>query len=177
MEAQGSSGLLTLAVPTGSLDCDGCATCVEERLRENPHVVNAHVDARREVVHVTVHEGMVTTDELAETIAAACGDRNPVPLPKPPVSAHAHAHITHPPDVKGAAGHDSHMGSRMPQVDTHAAHGMEAPASAAEQHLGHGPASVAEHAGMDHAAMDHAAMRHAGHGSHDMSDPRMAAAM
>src|SRR5215213_7665697 len=85
--APGSHSLVTLAIPTGSLACEGCATCVEERLRANPHVVGVHVDAKHQVAHATVHEGMVTADELAETVAAACGDRNPVPLPKPQVSS------------------------------------------------------------------------------------------
>src|SRR4051794_32521074 len=85
-EAQGGQALLTLAIPTGSLACDGCVTCVEERLREHPHIVRVHIDAKHEVAHVAVHEGMVTADELTETIATACGNRNPVPLPKPQVS-------------------------------------------------------------------------------------------
>jgi Cu2+-exporting ATPase len=119
---------------------------------------------------------MVTAEELAETIATACGDRNPVPLPKPQVSSHAHAHIARPRDIGGAAGHAGHVASATAPVDAHAAHGMAAPTPVTE-HRGHRPAPAAEHVGMDHAGMDHAAMGHASHGSHDMSDPRMAAAM
>src|SRR4051812_37272701 len=74
-------GLVTLAVATGALACEGCARCVQERLRAHPHVIGVHVDTAHEVAHVTVHEGMVTADELAETVAYACGDRNVVPLP------------------------------------------------------------------------------------------------
>src|SRR4051794_27415375 len=68
--------LATLTVPTGRLACDACVTCVEDRLRENPHVTGVHVDARHNLAHVTVHEGKVTVDQLAELIANACGDRN-----------------------------------------------------------------------------------------------------
>ena len=82
----GGHPLATLTVETGSLACDACVTCVEDRLRENPHVTGVHVDRQHEVAHVTVHERMVTADELTELIATACGDRNPVPLPKPQVS-------------------------------------------------------------------------------------------
>src|SRR3712207_536394 len=106
--ASGGHGPTTLAVATGPLACDACSTCVEEQLRANPHVVDVHVDSKHEVAHVTVHEGMVTADELAETIAVACGDRNVVPLPKPHVSSHAHAHTTRPRDADGAAGHAGH---------------------------------------------------------------------
>jgi len=162
--APGGHSLVTLAVPTGSLACEGCAAWVEERLREAPHVVGVHVDAQNEVAHVTAHEGMVSADELAETVAAACGDRNIVPLPKPQVSSHAHAHTSRP-----------EAGPTM-AMDRHAAHGTAAPASATE-HLGHGTAADGERAGADHAAMDHAAMGHGAHGAHDMSDPGMAAAM
>ena len=56
----GDHALATLTVPTGALACDVCVTRVEDRLRENPHVTGVHVDARDEVAHVTVHDGMVT---------------------------------------------------------------------------------------------------------------------
>src|SRR5687768_10761667 len=82
----GRHALATLTVPTGHLACEACITCVENRLHENPHVTGVHVDTRHEVAHVTVHEGMVTADQLGELIADACGDRNVVPLPKPQVS-------------------------------------------------------------------------------------------
>ena len=133
----GGDGPAMLTVPTGSLACEACITCVEERLRENPHVTGVRVDAPHEVAHVTVHEGMITAEELAELIADACGDRNAVPLPKPQVSSHAHAHTSQPARVDG--------------------------------HAGHGAAPPAE--------IGHAAMGHGGHVGHDMSDPRMAAAM
>lgn len=79
----GGDGPAMLTVPTGSLACEACITCVEERLRENPHVTGVRVDAPHEVAHVTVHEGMITAEELAELIADACGDRNAVPLRNP----------------------------------------------------------------------------------------------
>src|SRR5262249_4693640 len=123
-DAHRDHGQVTLTVATGSLACEGCATCVEERLRENPHVVGVHVHPRHEVAHVTVHEGMVTTDELAETIATACGNRNPVPLPKPQVSAHAHAHTARPEDANRTAGHTGHGAAPTAPIDEHAAHAM-----------------------------------------------------
>src|SRR5215212_3577709 len=162
-QAAASNVLATLTVPTGRLACDACVTCVEDRLRENPHVTVVQVDTKHEVAHVTVHEGMVTAEELAETVAAACGDRNVVPLPKPQVSSHAHVHTTAAPGVDGHAGH------------------LTAPSAATGAHGGHVAAAEVDHAAMGHAAPDgHAAMGHGGHGAHgghDMSDPRMAAAM
>ena len=158
----GGHGLATLEVPTGLLACKACLTCVEDRLRENPHVTGVHVDTRHEVAHVTAHEGMVTADELAELIADACGDRNAVPLPKPQVSSDAHAHT-----------------SRPATVDSHAGHGAT-PAAAEVDHAAMGHAMPADRAATGHAApteTDHAAMGHGGHAGHDMSDPRMAAAM
>src|SRR6266542_3643263 len=71
--------LVTLSVHTGSLACEACVSCVEERLRQNPHVTGVHVNTQHEVAHVTVHGGMVTANELAELIAEGCGDRNVVP--------------------------------------------------------------------------------------------------
>src|SRR5437764_525582 len=72
--------LVTLTVETGSLACEACGRCIEDKLRENPHVVGVHVDPPHEVEHVAVHEGMVTAGELEELIADACGERNLVPL-------------------------------------------------------------------------------------------------
>jgi Cu2+-exporting ATPase len=95
-------GLVTLRIPTGSLACGECSDRVAEKLRGNAHVAGVHVDAPHEVAHVTVHEGMVTADELAELVADGCGDRNVVPLPKPQVSSHAHAHTSRP------SAHDAH---------------------------------------------------------------------
>jgi Cu2+-exporting ATPase len=144
-------GVVTLAVPIGPLPCCECRETVERQLSNNPHVTAVHVDAEHQVAHVQVHEGTVSAEELAELVACCCGERNPTPLPKPEVSSHAHAHTAHQATATAAP------------VD-HAAMG---------------------HAGMDQAAMgdattDHAALGHAGHGAHgghDMSDPRMAAAM
>ena len=168
----GGHGQATLTIPTGALACEVCVTCVEDRLRQNPHVTGIHVDTQHEVAHVTVHEGMVSADELAELAADACGDRNAVPLPKPHVSSHAHAHTGQPPRIDGHAGHT--MSRAVPPTDAaHAGH----VAPAAVEHAAMGHAMPADHAAMDHGisrAMDHASM---GHGGHDMSDPRMAAAM
>jgi Cu2+-exporting ATPase len=152
VQATGGHALATLTVPTGPLACEACTTCVEDRLREHRHVTGVHVDTRHEVAHVTVHEGTVTADQLAELIAEACGDRNVVPIPKPQVSSHAHAHTSHP---SRADGHAARMATSLAAPDAHVGH-----AAAPE---------------MDHAAMGHGG--HAGHGGHDMSDPRMAAAM
>jgi cation transport ATPase len=69
----GDHALATLTVETGSLACEACVTCVEERLGEHPHVVSYHVDSKHEVAHVTIHEGMVAADQLAELIAEAAG--------------------------------------------------------------------------------------------------------
>jgi hypothetical protein len=101
----------TLTVNTGPLACEACVTCVEERLRQNPHVTGVHVDGQHQVVHVQVHEGMVTAQELAELVAEGCGERNSVPLPKPQVSAHAHAHTARPSDRDGTAAHAGHAGA------------------------------------------------------------------
>src|SRR5688500_2590984 len=111
----GGHGQATLTVPTGALACEACVTCVEDRLRANPHVTGVHVDTQHDVAHVTVHEGMVTADELAELVADACGDRNVVPLPKPQVSSHAHAHMRQPARVDHHAGHT--MSRAVPPTD------------------------------------------------------------
>src|SRR5215218_3522262 len=116
-QAAASNVLATLTVPTGRLACDACVTCVEDRLRENPHVTGVQVDTKHEVAHVTVHEGMVTAEELAETVAAACGDRSPVPLPKPQVSSHAHAHTARPQSADASGGHAGHRAAPMAPDD------------------------------------------------------------
>ena len=54
-----------LAVPTGHLACERCASLVEQRLRQQPGVVSVHVDARTEIAHVEAHAGRVTVEELA----------------------------------------------------------------------------------------------------------------
>jgi P-type Cu2+ transporter len=124
------STTMTLDVPTGRRACDCCRDEVEQRLRAHPHVRSAKFDWDHQVAHVQVDDSATTATELAELVACACGERNPVPLPQPEVSSHAHLHTA------------------------------SAPA-------------------MDHAAMGHPAAEHGGmaHGQHDMSDPRMAAAM
>jgi len=122
----------TLVILTGAIACEGCAAIVEARLRQNPHVVRVHIDARQQVARVEVHDGMATAEELAELVAEAYGERSVVPLPKPELSSHAHAHAAHP--QRG-------VGAKEARAHEHAAK-----------------------AGMAHAA-------------HDMSDPRMAAAM
>ena len=76
----------TLVILTGAIACEGCAAIVEARLRQNPHVVRVHIDARQQVAHVEVHDGMATAEELAELVAEAYGERSVVPLPKPEVS-------------------------------------------------------------------------------------------
>jgi Cu2+-exporting ATPase len=165
-------------VETGSLACEACVTCVEDRLRENPHVVSFHVDTQNEVAHVTIHEGMVSADQLAELIRYACGDRSVVPLPKPRVSSHAHAHTADPSKVVAHPTSHVVLAPRVVKADgEHVGHGRAAPAID-EAHTGHVTPADVDHAAMGHAApMDHAAMGHGGHGGHDMSDPRMAAAM
>jgi P-type Cu2+ transporter len=171
----GGHGQATLTVPTGSLACEACVACVEHRLRKNPHVTGVHIDTQNEVAHVTVHDGMVTADALAETVANACGDRNVVPLPKPQVSSHAHAHTSQP---SGTNGHNGHKMATA-ALPVGAAHDGHRTATEVD-HAAMGHAASVDHATMSHAApteMDNAGMRHAGHAGHDMSDPRMAAAM
>ena len=122
----------TLSVPIGRRCCQACAALVEQRLRQNPHVLQVHVDPAHGVVHVTARAGTTSVDELARLVGECCGDRCPVPLPDAAVSSHDHAHTASPDAV------------------------TDAPEARAAAH--------AEHAGMAHAG-------------HDMSDPRMAAAM
>jgi P-type Cu2+ transporter len=121
-----------LTVPTGRIPCSGCAAAIEQRLRENPHVLRVQVDPTAETAHVEVEPNTVSTDQLLPLIQETCGCASPVPLPDAHLSAHHHAHTA-----------DLSLGE----------HATEAQAMA-----------HAEHAGMAHAA-------------HDMSDPRMAAAM
>lgn len=113
-----TDGTSTLTVPTGRIACQGCRSIVEQRLRRNPRVLGVHVDDARQVAHVTVHDGATTVEELAELVAGAYGERNPVPLPQPEVSSHVHAHVAPP------AG-DEHAGM------SHGAHDMSDPRMAA----------------------------------------------
>ena len=94
--SHGPLAMTTFAVPTGNIACEGCVAIIERRLRASPHVLSVDVDSERRVAHVQTHEGTVSVEELAELVAGACGDRNPVPLPKPQVSSHAHAHTARP---------------------------------------------------------------------------------
>ncbi len=93
----------TLTVPTGPIACDGCREIVEARLRANPHVQQIHIDAKNHQAHVDVDDGSVRVEDLAELIAQAYGERNPVPLPGPEVSTHEHAHVDH-----GGMAHGAH---------------------------------------------------------------------
>jgi P-type Cu2+ transporter len=85
----------TLLVPTGTIACEGCREIVETRLRTNPHVREVVVDAQERVARVTVDDSGVRAEDLAELVARAYGERNPVPLPRPEVSTHEHAHVGH----------------------------------------------------------------------------------
>ncbi|HEX2173183.1 MAG TPA: heavy metal translocating P-type ATPase [Dehalococcoidia bacterium] len=165
--AESGSSTETLLVPTGAIACDGCRAIVEERLRRHPDVLSVHVDATRQSAHVEVRRGRVTAEELAELVAGAYGDRSVTPLPKAEVSSHAHAHTARP-----AAG--PREGTRLGRARHPPAQGR----SAADR-------GEATPLGMDHAAMGHGAAGPAApadaagkaHHGHDMSDPRMAAAM
>src|SRR5713101_7405424 len=106
-QAQPSTTILT--VPTDSLACCCCRDLVEERLRQQPGVVSAHVDLEHQVAQVQVRDGGPTAAELAELVACACGERNPVPLPPPQFSSHAHAHTASVAPADHAA-----MGQPMP---------------------------------------------------------------
>jgi hypothetical protein len=121
-----SHGLTTLVVPTGRIPCRECRGTVEQQLKANPHVAGVYLDPEHEVAHVQVHEGMVTSQELAELIAGACGERNQVPLPKPEVSSHAHAHATGVPKAAvdhAAMGHGGHGVPAREAAMGHGSHG------------------------------------------------------
>jgi Cu2+-exporting ATPase len=122
----------TLSVPIGRRCCGACVDLLQKRLREHPHVVSIHVDARNDIAHVAVRSGRTSVAELAEVAGMCAGGRCPAPLPDATVSSHDHAHTAT------------------------LEHGSNAPEARA--------AARAEQAGMEHAG-------------HDMSDPRMAAAM
>src|SRR5688500_17684375 len=83
--------ITTITVPTGFVACGCCRDTIEKRLRQQPLVRSVRANWEREVVEIDVDDG-TTADELAELVACACGERNPVPLPQPQVSSHAHAH-------------------------------------------------------------------------------------
>src|SRR5688572_29515047 len=85
----------TLLVPTGEVACEGCREIVEAHLRTNPHVREIAIDARDRVARVQVDDPSIRVEELAELVARAYGERNPVPLPSPQVSTHEHAHGRH----------------------------------------------------------------------------------
>jgi cation transport ATPase len=124
--------MITLSIPIGRRCCAACVELVERRLRENPHVAGAHVNASNGVAQVEARPDQVSVEELSEQAGECCGGRCPAPVPDASVSSHHHAHTARLQDGADAS---------------------EAQAAA-------------------HAA--HAGMARAGH---DMSDPRMAAAM
>ena len=124
--------MVTLSVPIGRRCCAACVELVERRLRENPHVAGAHVDASNGVAQVEARPDQVSVEELSKLAGECCGGRCPAPVPDASVSSHHHAHTVRLRD------------------------GADAPEAHAAAH--------AEHAGMARAG-------------HDMSDPRMAAAM
>jgi Cu2+-exporting ATPase len=140
---------IVLNVPTGDLDCVGCLLAVEAQLRAQPGVVDVRIDAGRQRATVTATAGSATLEALTEVAARCCGDRSAVPLPKPMVSSHAHLHT----------GPASKIGLADRPVDHHTGHG--------------GPPAPMEQADSSLDTMSHSGA----HGGHDMSDPRMAAAM
>ena len=109
----------TLTLPLDDVFCPCCGDDLVAAIKQLPHIVDAHVDAKQKVARVTVHASMTDAGTLRRQIED-CNFRNPVPLPKAEVSSHQSMH--------------------------------------------HAAAKTAAHGG--HASM-----------GHDMSDPRMAAAM
>jgi Cu2+-exporting ATPase len=168
------------------LACVACAEAVERALRATPHVTAVHVDYPAKTVHVTVHPGMVTEEELTAVISRSAHGCRCAPVEAPAAgvgggfSALAHtadmAAITmgttadrmqfeFPSTTDGKKQHEAHQ-----HHDNHAISLTPVPLTEHEHHAAPAP----EHAG-------HAAPRsdHGGHGGmgHDMSDPRMAQAM
>src|SRR2546423_15567174 len=81
---------LGLTVLIGRVCCDACAVLVEQRLRDNPHVVGVQVNAAQGLAHVDAQAGLTSVEELARLAGECCGDRCPVPMPDAAVSSHHH---------------------------------------------------------------------------------------
>jgi Cu2+-exporting ATPase len=146
-----------------------CAAAAERVLRANPHVVDARVDYRGETAAVTYDSSQMTPDALASLVErVGC----PCTLSPATTAAQAPAEGVGPAEANRTA-HLAHRAQMAPITLGTKQDRMqyEVPASgaAAEAHAHHvePPAPGIE----DHAAMGHGGM------SHDMSDPRMAAAM
>jgi copper chaperone CopZ len=52
-----------------ALHCPECADAVERALRTLPHVTSVHLDWAHNVVHVSYHAGMITSEEIEHVIA------------------------------------------------------------------------------------------------------------
>src|SRR5262245_18211278 len=86
---------VTLTVPIGRNCCDACASLVEHRLRQNPHVVRVRVQPANGVATVEAHRGMTSVDELGQLAGGCCGARNAVPIPDAVISSPQHAHAAY----------------------------------------------------------------------------------
>ena len=69
---------------------------------------------------------MVTVGELAELVAGAYGERNPVPLAKPELSSHAHAHVASLPAAAAPAPAAEHA-AHAEMARGHGGHDMSDP--------------------------------------------------
>jgi Cu2+-exporting ATPase len=163
-----------------------CAAAAERTLRANPHVAAVKVDYQTEQALVTYHAEMTTPEALAALVRGAGCPCEPGAGHTGAPAANDASHLAHraqmAPITMGTK-HDR-MQYELPASgvarESHAHHAPTPPVDQAT--LGHGaPTAPVDHAAIDHApagpaAPDHAAMGHGGM-SHDMSDPKMAAAM
>jgi P-type Cu2+ transporter len=140
-------GRIVLTIPTGPLACAACGERVAAALQAEPGVTQVHVDSAEGAAHVTVETADPTTTEARLREVARKASAAGSPVPLPTPHVSSHEHMHH-----GAA-------ARRPAT----------PEADHDAHAGHD----------QHAARPATSGRaaHAQHGHHDMSDPRMAAAM
>ncbi len=108
-------------IPLDDVFCPCCRDDLASAIKHVPHVVDAHVDLKQKVAHVTVHAGM-TDAETLRTQIEECNFRNPVPLPRAEVSSHEAMH--HAATKTAALGGHEAMGHDM--SDPRMAASMEA---------------------------------------------------
>ena len=180
------------------LACVQCAESVERALRGNSHVAGVHVDYPARTVHVTYHQGMVTSEQLAALISqSALGCRCEAEGADGAAAGGDIAALAHTADMVAvtmgtsadrmqyefpstAAGKEHRAGhaTAPPAAGAHVGHNGHHAAVAAPDHAAHAPAlPTADH--QAHAGPSAAPADHGGHAAmgHDMSDPRMARAM
>src|SRR3990170_268874 len=127
-----------LRLPVRDLYCACCAEELEKALKANPHIADAKVDFRADVVEVRYHAGMIDEAGLRELIngsdRCSCG---------PEEAATETAHMHHQAQMAPIT-----MGTKQDRMQ------YELPSSGGTAHHEHAHQEAKGHAGMDHDMSD-----------------------